>query len=52
MTMHHLFCYVIEKVFDFPLLFMADSIEKNLEKEIDFISESKNQVLCIYLVKS
>ena len=39
MTMHHLFCYVIDKTFDLPILFMADSIEKNLEYEIDFKHE-------------
>jgi hypothetical protein len=25
-----------------PILFMADSIEKNLEKEIDFYNEAQN----------
>jgi len=42
MKMHHLFCYVIDKTFDLPILFMADSIEKNLENEINFLHESKN----------
>ena len=42
MKMHYLFCYVIDKLFDLPILFMADSIEKNLEYEIDFNHESEN----------
>ncbi len=42
MRMHYLFCYVIDKTFDLPILFMADSIEKNLEKEIDFYNEAQN----------
>lgn len=40
MKMHYLFCYVIDRLFDLPILFMADSIEKNLEYEIDFNHES------------
>ena len=40
----YLFCYVIDKSFNLPLLFMADSIEKNLSYEIDFRREMKNQV--------
>ena len=42
--MQYLFCYVIDKSFNLPLLFMADSIEKNLSYEIDFRREMKNQV--------
>lgn len=42
MKMHHLFCYVIDKSFDLPILFMAKSIQENLAHEINFYNESKN----------
>jgi len=44
--MHWLFCAVIDWSFDLPILFLAKTIEENLEKEIDFRLESRNQKVC------
>jgi len=42
MFVHWLFCYVIEKSFDLPILAFADNIEKELGKEVDFRIEANN----------
>lgn len=44
--MHWLFCAVIEKVFDLPVMHFHESIEGNLAKEIDFRIESDNANRC------
>lgn len=44
--MHWLFCYVMEKSFDLPLLAFTKPIEDELEKEIDFRIEGENAKEC------
>lgn len=36
MMMHTLILFVLEKAFDLPMLQFAESIQKNLKKEVDF----------------
>jgi predicted unusual protein kinase regulating ubiquinone biosynthesis (AarF/ABC1/UbiB family) len=46
MFMHWLFCYVMENAFDLPILAFADTIERNLAKEINFNIEAENAEKC------
>ena len=46
MFMHWLFCYVMEKSFEIPILPFATKIERELEKEIDFSIEAENAETC------
>lgn len=40
MFMHWLFCAVLDYAFNLPILSFANTIERNLEKEIDFRIEA------------
>lgn len=44
--MHYVFCWVIDRAFDLPILPFADTIEQELEKELDFRKEARNAEIC------